>query len=386
MDEQLHRRLTLASTILIIATTIVLLFHTTQFSVGLISLACSYVILVLVRDYILKLDLQRIAGTLFIILQFIIVLFLSIWSESFFAQVYSLILVGEFAFYHSRNYSLLFTLVSFLSSLFSNLIYHQFPPFEEIYYILPRAIDYLAIFGICLLAKLALQQKNQLTEDNEQLRIASIELEEKAILQERTRISREIHDSVGHTLTSALTGLQTASRAIHKNEYMIALEMIDRTNETIGRGLNVVRTSVHLLRDRPPGDLFISELIRFIHDTMRMTQVNITFDIDSTIPELPPMIELTIYRALQEGITNGIRHGASNEFQFSFTQQSGHIQFVLSDQGTPPLPLVEGFGLKSMRERVEDVGGNLTISSGGSSRGVTLAITIPIESTIEQMG
>jgi signal transduction histidine kinase len=97
------------------------------------------------------------------------------------------------------------------------------------------------------------------------------------------------------------------------------------------------------------------------------------------------MIELTIYRALQEGITNGIRHGASNQFQFSFTQQSGLIQFVLSDQGTPPLQLVEGFGLKSMRERVEDVGGQLSISSGGSARGITLAITIPIEPTIEQM-
>jgi signal transduction histidine kinase len=386
MDEQIHRRLTLASTTLIIATTIVLLFHTTQLSTGLVSLACGYVILVLVRDYILKLDLQRFVGTLFIILQLIIVLFLTIWSESFFAQVYSLILVGEFAFYHSRNYSLLFTLVSFLSSLFSNLIYHQFPPFEEIYYILPRAIDYFAIFGICLLAKLALQQKNQLICDNEQLRIASVELEEKARLQERTRISREIHDSVGHTLTSALTGLQTASRAIHKNEYMMALEMIDRTNETIGRGLNDVRTSVHLLRDKPRGDLFISELIRFIHDTMKITQVNITFDIDPTIPELPPMTELTIYRALQEGITNGIRHGASSQFQFSFTQQSGLIQFVLSNQGTPPLQLVEGFGLKSMRERVEGVGGELTISSGSSSHGVTLAITIPIEATIEQMG
>lgn len=235
------------------------------------------------------------------------------------------------------------------------------------------------------LAKIAFQQKNQLARDNEQLRIASIELERKAILQERTRISREIHDSVGHTLTSALTGLQTASHAIGKNHYSLALEMIDRTKDNILSGLDDVRTSVHLLRENLPSHPFIPELMGLIEETEKLTNVEIACEIDTTIPELSPMIELTIYRALQEGITNGIRHGASTLFQFSLTYDSTYIRFMLADNGKPPLQIVHGFGLSAMNERVADVGGKLAISSHNLAGGVTLEITIPYQAkTIER--
>lgn len=378
MDEPLNRRMTHILSLIVMGTTVVLLLHTTRFSIGLCWLASSYVILIVIRDYILKLDLQRMTGTLFILVQLTLALVITVWSQSFFAQVYTLILVGEFAFYHARKYAILFTLVSYISCVLSHLIYRQFPPFEQIYYIFPRFIDYFAIFGVSLLAKVAFQQKNQLIRDNEQLRIASIELEEKAALQERTRISREIHDAVGHTLTSALTGLQTASYALKKNEYPLVSEMIERTHETIRKGLNEVRTSVHMLRESVPGEPFITRLQRFIDETKKQTHVEITCEMDTTIPDLPPMIEVTIFRALQEGITNGIRHGASSHFRFSLTLQEGLIRFILFDEGKAPMQIIHGFGLNAMKERVEDVGGEFAISTEGSNDGVTLTITIPI--------
>src|SRR5690606_32475082 len=125
----------------------ILLFHTTQFSIELCLLTCFYVILILLRDYILKLDSQRMLRTLFIFLQLTLSLIITVWSESFFAQIYTLILVGEFTFYHTRKYSMLFTLISYVSCVLSHLIYHEFPPFQQIYYLLPRVVDYLAIFG-----------------------------------------------------------------------------------------------------------------------------------------------------------------------------------------------------------------------------------------------
>lgn len=386
MDIHLNNRVTFTLTIAVVITTVFLLLHTTKFSIELCLLACGYVVIVVIRDYVLKLDLHRVSGAVYIIFQLVICLVITVWSESFFAQVYSLILVGEFALYHTRTHSLIFTAVSYVSCVFSHLLYRQFPPFSEIYYIFPRVIDYVAIFGMSLLAKIAFQQKNQLIRDNEQLRITSIELEKKAILLERTRISREIHDSVGHTLTSALTGLQTASHAIKKNEYPLALDMISRTNETILRGLNEVRTSVHVLRENSPGEPFTSKLVGFINETTKQTEVDIIYEMDPSIPDLSPVIELTLYRALQEGITNGIRHGASKHFQFSLVYQSGTVRFILSDRGKAPSQIVPGFGLKSMKERVEDVGGELVILNCGPSSGVTLEITIPIQSTNEPKG
>jgi signal transduction histidine kinase len=385
MDARLNKRMILILTMIVVGATAFLLLHTTNFSVGLLLLSCTYIAVVLIRDYIMQVELHTMTGIRFLFFQLVLSLVISVWSESFFAQIYLLILIGEFTFHHSRNHSIIFTIASYVCSLLGVLIYRQFPPFEQIYLLIPRVIDYFAIFGMSYLAKIAFQQKDQLARDNEQLRIASIELERKAKLQERTRISREIHDSVGHTLTSALTGLQTAELAIGKNHYSLAQEMIGRTKENILSGLNDVRSSVHLLRENIPDHQFVPELIRLIDETKTQTNVKIACEIDTTWPDLSPMIELTIYRALQEGITNGIRHGSSTYFHFTLTLHAEHIRFILSDNGKPPLQIDHGFGLNAMKERVAEVGGELSISNKRSASGVTLEITIPIQTkTIER--
>ncbi|OPH58372.1 hypothetical protein BC351_23735 [Paenibacillus ferrarius] len=379
MDAQLNYRIKLILTTIVLGTTIILLVHTPDFSFELCLLSIGYMVAVLIRDYLLKINLNSPTGFLFLIFQLALAIVISVLSEDFFAQIYILILIGEFTFYRSRNQSILFTIASYLICVISLRIYHYFPPFDEIYYVLPRIIEYFAIFGISLLAKIAFQQKNQLARDNEQLRIASIELERRAKLQERTRISREIHDSVGHTLTSALTGLQAASHAIGKTQYSIAVEMIDRTKENILSGLDDVRTSVHLLRENIPGHQFILELQGLIHETSKQTNVEIESHIDASLPDLSPMIEIAIYRALQEGLTNGIRHGASTHFQFSLTLHTAFLRFVLSDNGKSPIRIIHGFGLNAMKERVEDVGGELSISTKEHASGVILEITIPVQ-------
>ncbi|MDF2713948.1 MAG: sensor histidine kinase [Paenibacillus sp.] len=380
MDAQLHIKIKLIATIIVIVSASFLILHTNKLSIELVLLIGGYIAIVLVRDYIMKVDLYQGTGSLFLWFQLSLAFFIAILSEDFFAQVFILILIGEFTFYHSRAYSFLFTAVSYAGFVLSVMIFRQFPSFGQIYYIFPRVIEYLAIFGISLLAKLAFQQKNRLAEDNERLRIASIELAHKAKLQERTRISREIHDSVGHTLTSALTGLQTAAHAIEKSRYPLALEMIGRTRENILAGLDDVRTSVHLLREDYPGHRLIPELLELIDTTIKQTDVEIVFDIDKSMPELSPMIEIALYRALQEGLTNGIRHGISTVFHFSLTCDAEHIRFVLTDNGKPPLQIVYGFGLNAMRERVEDVGGTMRLSGKeGSAGGLMLEITIPYQ-------
>ncbi|WP_339208189.1 sensor histidine kinase [Paenibacillus sp. FSL K6-3182] len=385
MDVQLNNKMTHILFIIVIGATVCLLFHTSKLSALLLLLVCTYIAIVLIRNYIMKINLEGWTGILCLSIQLALASVISIGSESFFAQIYILILVGEFSFYRSRNLSIIFTTVSYLSFVLGLLVYHQFPPFKEIAYMLPRIIDYFAIFGISLLAKIAFQQKNQLAKDNEQLRIASIELAKKTQLQERTRISRDIHDSVGHTLTSALAGLQTAAHAIEKNNYAIAKDMINRTKEYIDNGLDDVRSSVQLLHENVLDQPFIPELIKLIDETMRQTQVEITCEIDAALPKLQPIVEITIYRALQEGLTNGIRHGCSTHFEFSLTYREGQIRFILSNNGKVPSQFVHGFGLKAMNERVKEIGGELTILNERAADGVALDISIPIQrKTIER--
>ncbi|QBP42641.1 sensor histidine kinase [Paenisporosarcina antarctica] len=379
MNLQIKKAINIFTTIFVIGATVFLLLHTTKFSLELCLLSFTYIFVFVIRDFILKIDLHRITGILFLFFQLALALVIFVWSGSFFAQIFVLILIGEFTLRHSRNLSIIFTIVSYTFSLLSLMIYNNFPPFEQIYALLPRVIEYFAIFGISHLAQIAFHQKNQLASDHALLQSASIELEKKSILQERTRISREIHDSVGHTLTSAIVGLQCASHAIEKKNYSLAKDMIGRTKAHINSGLDDVRSSVHLLRENVLGPQFIPELIKLIDETKKQTNVEIACEVDTTISNLSSLIEITLYRALQEGLTNGIRHGSSTYFHFSLTQHSDYIEFTLFNNGKSPIQIVHGFGLKTMKERVTDVGGKLSISNKFSANGVTLKIKIPIQ-------
>lgn len=161
--------------------------------------------------------------------------------------------------------------------------------------------------------------------------------------------------------------------------------MINRTKEYIDNGLDDVRSSVQLLHENVLDQPFIPELIKLIDETMRQTQVEITCEIDAALPKLQPIVEITIYRALQEGLTNGIRHGCSTHFEFSLTYREGQIRFILSNNGKVPSQFVHGFGLKAMNERVKEIGGELTILNERAADGVALDISIPIQrKTIER--
>lgn len=383
MDVHLTRSMKLLLVIFTAGVSVILLFHTTHLSLGLILLTLLYMATLFIRDYVLKLDLNRPAGAVCLVAQMLLAMTISVLSESFVAQAYILILIGEFSFYRRRSHAIVFTAASYLCIVTAVMIYRDMPLFQDVYMLFPRIIDFLAVFGMSLFARVVYRQQNKLAADNEQLRLASIELERKAKLEERARIAREIHDSVGHTLTSAITGLQTAAKAIEKGKHTLALEMVNRTGDSIRGGLDGVRTSVHLLREGISGEAgsFVSELGRLLNETREQTGADIAADIDPALPDLPPMAELTIYRALQEGLTNGIRHGGSRSFSFALTAEDGRLRFSLSNRGSAPAQIVAGFGLQAMRERVEGLGGVLDIASAPSRGEIALRIEVPLGET-----
>lgn len=98
--------------------------------------------------------------------------------------------------------------------------------------------------------------------------------------------------------------------------------------------------------------------------------------------EISPDIQLTapqkyvLYRALQEGITNGIRHGGAHRFEFSLIRSDSQIVFALRDNGTGSEQITPGFGLTAMNNRVHESNGKLQIKSG-DGQGCELVIRVP---------
>lgn len=219
----------------------------------------------------------------------------------------------------------------------------------------------------------------ELEESNRQLHASMQEtmhaLEEVAVLEERNRIAHEVHDIVGHTLTATLVQIEAAKMLIDKDK-VVALEKIGLVQQLIRRGLYDIRIIVRMLKDEIGQADLGASLRRLIKETERLTDVSIEYNVD----ELPPLgarVKKAIYHALQEGLTNGIKHGESGRFVFSLLLDRDDLLFTLENDGKPYVSNSYGFGLSAMADRVHQLHGSIELVPL-EQRGCLLSIRIPL--------
>ncbi len=197
---------------------------------------------------------------------------------------------------------------------------------------------------------------------------------ETMVLEERRRITGTIHDTVGHVLTATLVQLEAAKRLIGRDD-ALSLEKMNASQQLVSKGLDEIRLSARLLQNgSSPFDL-PSAMQALIRDTRNLTGISI----DSRIGELPDDLSTihkrVLYQALQEGLTNGIRHGEGKRFEFTLSADESGIRFRLANDGRTYSPSEFGFGLKAMAERVAQLGGRMKVEPGDP--GCILELTLP---------
>lgn len=231
--------------------------------------------------------------------------------------------------------------------------------------------------GIQYLKKnLEIQVEERTRSLERSMREASAALAEISVYEERNRIAQEIHDIVGHTLTSTILQIEAGKRLLYK-DMESGVQRLNEAQDLVRRSLNEIRGSVHMLREDKYADLSI-----MLNQLIRETERNAGVVIHTAVYELPELMSTAhkkaIYHALQEGLTNGIRHGRSTEFRFSLEPVGEYLQFRLEDCGIGTSNIVMGFGLKAMKERVEQLGGSLSIDSR-PNQGCLLRIDLPYQ-------
>ncbi|MFD0692624.1 ATP-binding protein [Paenibacillus sp. GCM10027628] len=197
-------------------------------------------------------------------------------------------------------------------------------------------------------------------------------LGEVAIWEERNRIAQDIHDILGHKLTGTIVQIEAAKRLMSKSPDT-ALQKLELAQETVRKGLDDIRVAVRMMKD-DIGKELSSSLIELIEETTEMTGVTIEYDIGE-LPDLDAMQKKVIYHALQEGLTNGIKHGKSSLFFFKLEFESDWVSFLLVDDGVSYTESPLGFGLTAMKEKVQHLGGTIRIgpaSSGGCELGIMM--------------
>jgi two-component system sensor histidine kinase DesK len=198
------------------------------------------------------------------------------------------------------------------------------------------------------------------------LRMAHEEIEQLAAVAERERIARDLHDVLGHTLSVIVLKAELARRLIETDPQR-AVQEIAEVEKTARTALSEVREAIGGYRSQGlPAEM---ELAR---NTLQ--SAGVTLACESPLPQLHAAEETVLCLAVREAVTNIVRHARATHCSMRFTTTfDGYNSLLISDDGSHP-SLQEGNGLRGMRERVQSLGGRLSITT---DPGVTLLIELP---------
>ena len=222
---------------------------------------------------------------------------------------------------------------------------------------------------------------------NRQLAQQAMTMEQLATVRERNRLSRELHDTLAHSLSGTAVQLQAVSTLLKYDQEQAATEL-NVARDQIKLGLEEARRAIASLRATPLEDLGLREAIVERAQTIsRRSGIDIHCEL-AEIPSLPALTEQTVYRIMDEAVLNAEKHAQAEQILVSLAQQGEHIMLTVRDNGCGFMERGEGpaghLGLTSMRERARLVGGDLRIQSEpGAGTCVTAQLPAPLNRTTE---
>jgi signal transduction histidine kinase len=212
-----------------------------------------------------------------------------------------------------------------------------------------------------------------------QLRRLSRQSRRAAVVAERNRMARDIHDTLAQGFTGVIVQLEAVEEAMSQGLVAKAGEYVARAGELARDSLQEARRSVRALRPQTLEENDICEALQSLIRKMTAgTSVQAEFIVRGQPPELPLEWEENLLRIGQEVLTNVLRHAQASKFKAELFFDKGEIRLNLRDNGIgfDPIGRHDGFGLQGMRERVEGMGGHLSIESA-KGQGAAISIVLP---------
>ena len=232
-----------------------------------------------------------------------------------------------------------------------------------------------------ILESTQMQQMNRELQDlNHQLEEMADVREKMGETKERNRLAREIHDTLGHTLTGLSTVLE-AAKALLQADPGLALKQLDRLSTVAKEGLRDVRRSVNKLRPDALENHSLAEALKQMIDRfVESTGVEVVFVCHLASLQFQADEEETIYRIVQESMTNSVRHGNADKIYVSFGKDEDSLIIIIEDNGSGCADIQEGFGLHHMKERVALLKGNVRFYG---KQGFEVLVELPLRKELE---
>jgi signal transduction histidine kinase len=332
---------------------------------------------------------KRILNYLNVVTQCFIIAILSFWGKIYSYQLLFLVVVIRNCLILKRLeqyiFSALIVAVVFLIQTYrfnhQELAVQIVQGQGEVILIMLNLLFGLLTFALQLLIDKILieeQNKQELAIANHKLRDYALRVEELAIVKERNRIAREIHDAMGHSLTVFNLYLEAALRLM-PTDLEESQNLIKEAKQVGTKVLAEVRQAVTSLRSDPLEGVSLTEAINNLTNEFHRT-TGVLPQTEVVLEVLPPQVlSNTIFRIVQESLTNICKHAEAKQVSISLVQSADVLNLTIADDGKgfDISKNTTGFGLQGMKERAIALSGELEIITA-PQQGCKLQAKIPL--------
>lgn len=199
----------------------------------------------------------------------------------------------------------------------------------------------------------------ELEKAKKQVELYSSKVEKLTQMQERARISTEIHDTIGHRLTALLLQMEAGVRLLENNKEK-SKELLQASVENLRESIDILRKTVMSIKPKEHKEIIFS-IKEMINKFKSNTDINVTLNINGNPIKLYPGAELVLYKNTQEALTNAARHSKAENIIINLAYTDKEVLATIANDGFISRDIKKGLGITAMEERLSFIGGRLNI-------------------------
>jgi len=306
------------------------------------------------------------------------------YELDFFAMLY-IVLCGQAAYLLSRRDSLIWTGILVVATAVAQIIQFGIPVAFSFILLYEAGLIFVAAFvRLVLQADAARQHSEQLLTDlqtaHQQLQSYANQAEELAVANERTRLARDLHDSVAQTLYGLTLQAEAASRKLTAGQNEAVQTYLAAIQEDAKQTLQETRLLIFELRPPILESSGLAAALQARLDTVE-ARSGLTMHVAlEEIGHLPANLETGLYRIAQEALNNSAKYAQASTLDVQLRRENGQVCLKIGDDGIgfEPTAVPPGsVGLQGMAERVAQLNGRLTINSA-PGQGTQILVEVPV--------
>lgn len=305
----------------------------------------------------------------------IIVYFTSIFPEAYLAFIVPAFLLA------ANSAGLTYRWTGFVTAILIPILIKMFSPATDL---LMMAIHLALAFALGFAFHLLMvnhRQNGIIRQQNMMLEQHLSQVERITLLEERERLSRELHDTMGHTYTTVIMGLETLRSSITDQGSLHKLDSLLSLTRTSFDG---IRGYLHQMDSPQEKQPLVQSLRQLKEDFEQHAGARVRLRVLGEEYSLPRQVKMTLYRCLQESLTNSVRHGKATMIEVILQFEERQTRLEVKDNGSGSARIEEGFGLSAMKERAFSLQGQVSIySEPGEGTVVTCSLPRLTESADE---